>query len=588
MKKNKSININFILLLITFISISFISIGYSAYNATLSISGEASINIDGSIYISKIELLETTNATESFLPTITTNTTNLGVNVPAANSTFKYKITIKNTDSAYYHLSEINELVYSGEGEYIIENLNIFTEFPPNSETTFYITYKPQIALSNPNFILELEYIFISGGRYKDPILNGSDPEIIDGLIPIIYDYDLGKWLKADVINYQWYDYANRQWANATSVISTMKDTYVEAEPGTIIEMEHMTSMMVWIPRYSYTIKDTLGYQGYGGAEVTIETPGAMNIDFIGVNKIDTGSAAYSGSTPANFYTSSAFCWGNSCDNPATRSDPGNVEIPGFWVAKFEASKVDNLLYSKPNMTPMVNTSMYNTFTYVQSLMNGDAGYDNYGFVGYVDAHTMKNTEWGALAYLSQSMYGKYGNSDYTGANKEIYPNNCTIYTTGIGADSPAQFPTDATCTTNTYDTYYGMGASTTGNIYGVYDTVGGTFDRVMGTVLTSSGLFKPDSSGFTSPPEGRYINIYPYGNYGVTTTPSIKGDALTDTLGFYRDRGVTSVYLSNSWFYRGGSLWSNATYINGIFSYTTYSGIADPNHSSRYTVTIY
>ena len=36
----------------------------------------------------------------------------------------------------------------------------------------------------------------------------------------------------------------------------------------------------------------------------------------------------------------------------------------------------------------------------------------------------MKNIEWGAVAYLSQSIYGKYGNISYTGANKEVYKND--------------------------------------------------------------------------------------------------------------------------------------------------------------------
>ena len=37
------------------------------------------------------------------------------------------------------------------------------------------------------------------------------------------------------------------------------------------------------------------------------------------------------------------------------------------------------------------------------------------------DTHMMKNSEWGAVAYLSQSKYGKYGNLDYEGREKEVY-----------------------------------------------------------------------------------------------------------------------------------------------------------------------
>ncbi len=588
MKKIVNGKIKFLIVLVIFISISFMTIGYSALSTNLLISGNTQVKPGGKIYISSIRLVETNDASETYNATITDSTTNISMSVPSANSTFTYEVTITNTTDQYYYLSKINELINNSEGIYFLMDLYLYDDFAPNSETTFKIIYNGTKVPIDSELKLNLEYIFSEGNRYSDPTLNGADPVLIDGLIPIVYSDSLKKWVKADVINQAWYKYDDLQWANATSVISSKKDYYVNAEPGTVVEMNDMTSMVIWIPRYSYTLKEAYGYSLAGGSNPSILTPGAFDIKFGNTNMLDTGTASYTGGVATNYYTSPAFCWGNSCDNPTTRSNSENIELPGFWVAKFEASKVGNILYSKPNMSPMTNISIAATFNYVQTLMNGMNGYHNYGYVGYVDAHLMKNTEWGAMAYLAQSKYGKYGNSNYIGVNKEIYPNNCINYTTGIGGNNPHAGSTTSTCTTNTYDTYYGMGASTTGNIYGVYDTVGGTFDRVMGTVLTSSGAFFTDKSGFTSMPEGRYINVYPAGNYGVNTTPSIKGDALTDTLGFYQDRGVTSEYLVNSWFYRGGSLWSNATYINGIFSYTTYSGISDPNHSSRYTITIY
>ena len=35
----------------------------------------------------------------------------------------------------------------------------------------------------------------------------------------------------------------------------------------------------------------------------------------------------------------------------------------------------------------------------------------------------MKNSEWAVVAYLSQSRYGKLGNENFKGANKEVYQN---------------------------------------------------------------------------------------------------------------------------------------------------------------------
>ncbi len=588
MKKKKFQLVNLTIIFLIFISISFITIGYSALNIELKISGKASITPLENVHISNIELISSNDVTENFTPTITNSTTHIGVNVTSVNSAFTYEVTITNNSSDFYYLNELTEVSNPSGINYFIYDLYKYTEIPPNSDYKFTIVYHHSEVPSNPDIVLTLEYQFLYGEIYKDELLDGSDPVLIDGLIPIVYDETDKKWEKADVINKQWYNYDIGKWANATSVISSMKDHYVTSPPGTTIEMEHMTSMMVWIPRYSYTKKDNYGYQGYEGGALSISTPGAFNIKFGDTTMLDTGSANYTGDYPENYYTSPAFCWGNTCDDPSTRGDSENVEIPGFWVAKFEASKVGTLLHSKPSVTPLNYQTIAQSFFEVQSLMNGINGYENYGYVGFVDAHLLKNTEWGAMAYLSQSKYGKYGNKAYTGIYKEIYPNNCINYITGIGGDAPSVNSTTDTCSVNTYDTYEGMGASTTGNIYGVYDTVGGAFDRVMGTILNVSGLFEPEHSGFTTLPEGRYVNVYPYANYGERATASIKGDALTDTLGYYGDRGVTTTFINYNWFYRGGSLYGDATSINGIFSYTAYTGQADINHASRYAVTIY
>ena len=77
----------------------------------------------------------------------------------------------------------------------------------------------------------------------------------------------------------------------------------------------------------------------------------------------------------------------------------------------------------------------------------------------------IKNTEWGAFTYLSQSKYGKYGNINYSGTNKEVAINNCSSYITGIGGDTVSASSSSTTCTTNTYEMEKGQAASTTGTI---------------------------------------------------------------------------------------------------------------------------
>ena len=73
----------------------------------------------------------------------------------------------------------------------------------------------------------------------------------------------------------------------------------------------------------------------------------------------------------------------------------------------------------------------------------------------------------GAVAYLTHSQYGRNGN--------EITINNSSSYITGNAGNTVSS--SSANGTTNPYNTKLGMLASTTGNIYGVYDLSGGAWE---------------------------------------------------------------------------------------------------------------
>ena len=102
---------------------------------------------------------------------------------------------------------------------------------------------------------------------------------------------------------------------------------------------------------------------------------------------------------------------------------------------------------------------------------------NTYGFSESGNLHMMKNDEWGAVAYLSQSKYGKYGNNDYIGSNKKIYINNDSSYTTGHSGGRPSAGYSSSDIKYKYNDMtnlgegkgQVGPGASTTGNIYGIY-----------------------------------------------------------------------------------------------------------------------
>ena len=90
----------------------------------------------------------------------------------------------------------------------------------------------------------------------------------------------------------------------------------------------------------------------------------------------------------------------------------------------------------------------------------------------------MKNDEWGAVAYLSKSKYGKQ--------NEEVWINNSSSYITGSAGNSASAGSN--TGTTNDYTSTQGVKASTTGTVYGVYDMSGGAWEYVAGYVNNGNG----------------------------------------------------------------------------------------------------
>ena len=99
-----------------------------------------------------------------------------------------------------------------------------------------------------------------SGGSTVIEPLDSSGanaPELTSNMIPVYYDSTSDSWKKAsttkgDTSN-KWYDYDNKMWANAVTVTSTNRDTYLNANVGTTIPMDDINTMWVWIPRYTYT-----------------------------------------------------------------------------------------------------------------------------------------------------------------------------------------------------------------------------------------------------------------------------------------------------------------------------------------------
>lgn len=485
-----------------------------------------------------------------------------------------YKLTIEDIvneigreNISYSYLKE-GELQTGKLSDEIIENENleagqsITITITLNSDTSK--KYQGKIKVSTEEIML---------GYCRNIKTTPNPPELVGDMIPVIYDEESNNWKKAKTESGEWYDYNNRKWANAITINeSTKREEYKNASIGTIIDINDINTFFVWIPRYSYTLGNKYGCKTSGASDPALLTPGGFDIKFVSRDITDTGSGQYTGNNPENYYTPSSFCFGDTCDEEEKRNQSGNVELSGIWISKFEITGTIDNISSVPN-TPSIRQNISTLFNSIKNEMNKENAATKYGFNGNYDTHLIKNTEWGAMAYLSQSIYGKYGNRNYKGPDKEIFQNKSTNFITGMSNTTPSQ---------GTYNTQVeynisikGTGASTTGTIYGIYDTSGGAVEFVM---ANSDNVLS--SSGFSSMPDKKYYNLY----QNASNTSGIKGDAmgLDGTAGFYGDH---IAYINNDapWATHGGVHTDGTN--GGIFHFSNNFGINDGITSTRIAI---
>ena len=256
----------------------------------------------------------------------------------------------------------------------------------------------------------------------------------------------------------------------------------------------------------------------------------------------------------------------NECTTPMTSGASGNCSVGdymthpafismnsnGLWVAKFETTGDINNLTVKPGLTSVRNQTVKSMFEAAYNYQRGN------------DSHMMKNTEWGAVAYLSHSKYG---------INTEVRINNNSSYLTGYAStDSADQSSYPGTYGTSSdvtlpYNTTTGYKASTTGNITGVYDMSGGSHEYMAAYRKDTYG-----ESGFDATTLANYNSKY-YDEYDASSSvikysKRILGDATGEMGQFYAyaDKDGTNrqhnnwyadyslfVGSSHPWFYRSG-----------------------------------
>ena len=332
----------------------------------------------------------------------------------------------------------------------------------------------------------------------------------------------------------------------------------------------------VWIPRYAYKIDKNTKYTTQDGGEsykIDVKFLIGTTNKYYDENgnekeaKIATNADEISAEGNTDYYVHPAFTFG---DTP----------LEGLWIGKYESSEGSNGKISiVPNAVSLRNINVSTMFNRAQELSTTN-----------IDAHMLKNTEWGATAYLAESKYGRNGT--------EVSVNQCSSYITGVGkgiGSNPiwnSTYSIDEITEEQRYNGEIGKLSSTTGNIYGIYDIAGGTYEYVMGMYQDADGNIHTGNSasynsgfngylndgtqitnGVDLPEDRKYYNLYTVKNN------SNIGDALYETSGWNGD-GALFVISGLPFFTRGGNYGNGSN--AGVFNFNNNNGFSYSRYSFR------
>ena len=306
-----------------------------------------------------------------------------------------------------------------------------------------------------------------------------NSPKVVTGMIPIKWKNN--NWIVCSQDDAEWYNYDDKkEWANVMLSDGTYKADTVSI--GQTVAERDLGSMYVWIPRYAYKIA------GEKNIEVT----------FLKGNTNEGSDGVIYTTDESTDTTQTAIV------HPAFNL--GGTELNGFWVAKFEASGTNKDGNAVGNASSSAAGEQYapDSTTIAKSLPNKISwGYisigesekrsmdiattdkEKFGLTSGTNSHLIKNSEWGAVAYLS---YSKYGNIPMTNGTGSLVTGShwYDIYT-GQGPKSETDETYYSYDESHNYNTSNGILASTTKNVTGVYDMAGGAWEGVAGYLDNSN-----------------------------------------------------------------------------------------------------
>ena len=347
-----------------------------------------------------------------------------------------------------------------------------------------------------------------------------------------------------------WYNYNNKQWANALTV---KKEALAKYKGQTkVVEQSDILGFWVYIPRYAYEVMRRDG----------TDSPVSAQNFLISFEKTTTPKRypAACGITGKDYRTecdlnrdyikgqpSNAGTWAT---HPAFTF--GTKELNGIWFAKFETTwngSRPTVLPGKSHIGGVYDIGNY--YSVAKSLGVYDpqnvggrsvSATQNSHHLAKLSSHMVNNNDWGAAAYLGASKYG----AGYNGVHINPEQHNAG----------------------HNYNTNDGQLTSTTNNTTGIYDMSGGSWEYVAASYTTNLNESGVSSYGdyFGTKAHPPYINTYNFSDTNSCTFATCGGQALYETDSWNRTSFVTS---SLPWFNRGGyysASLSGLFYADGYF----------------------
>ena len=364
----------------------------------------------------------------------------------------------------------------------------------------------------------------------------------------------------------EWYNYNNKQWANAITVKSEALSKY--KNQTRVVDQSDILGFWVYIPRYAYEVMRRDG---------TDKPVPAQNFLISFEKKTDAKRRPTACPDKGKDYRTECglnrdYIKGQSSNAGTWATHPaftfGKKELNGIWFAKFETTGTNTQPTVLPNerhiegaysgiqyiggFYALAKTMGVNDPQNVGGNTSGVNASQNNHHLAKLSSHMVNNNDWGAATYLSASKYGAGYNGVQINANDAEHNNSYS--TTGCGPQASGNtsryndsgiLGTPQACgnTDRAYNGTLGQLASTTNNPTGIYDMSGGGWEYVAASYsdnLGNSDANQYFGSNAAHPP---YVNTYNITNLNNCTFNACGGQALYET-----NNGTGDGSGSNQW----------------------------------------